>query len=142
MLFNSLEFLYFFLPVTYLVFSQLTSKKQRYLWLTLTGYVFYSFWNYKFCALMALSTTVSYFAGLGFLRWKTPRARRLCLVVPVVFDLGLLGVFKYANFAVSSIGGLANTLGFHAAAPHWDIILPIGISFYTFHTITYIVDSY
>jgi alginate O-acetyltransferase complex protein AlgI len=142
MLFNSLQFLYVFLPVTYFVFLKLTSKKQRYVWLTVSGYVFYSFWNYKFCLLMAVSTTVSYFAGLGFLRWKTPRARRLCLVLPVAIDLSLLGVFKYANFAMSSVSEVVSALGFHATAPHLDILLPVGISFYTFHTITYIVDSY
>src|SRR5216684_2237613 len=91
---------------------------------------------------MAVSTTVSYFAGLGFLRWKTPRARRLCLVLPVAIDLSLLGVFKYANFAMSSVSGVVSALGFHAITPHLNIILPVGISFYTFHTITYIVDSY
>jgi len=65
MLFNSLSFLYFFLPITFFIFWKLTSKKQRYVWLTVSGYIFYSFWNYKFCLLMALSTIVSYFAGLG-----------------------------------------------------------------------------
>lgn len=142
MLFNSFQFLYFFFPVAYFVFLKLTSKKQRYVWLTVSGYVFYSFWNYKFCLLMALSTAVSYFAGLGFLRWKNRRARRLCLVTPVAIDLGLLGVFKYANFAISSVSDFVRAIGFHAAAPHFDIILPVGISFYTFHTITYIVDSF
>jgi alginate O-acetyltransferase complex protein AlgI len=68
MLFNSLTFLYVFLPIAYIVFWRLQSRQQRYVWLTVTGYVFYSFWNYKFCALMALSTAISYFAGLGFLR--------------------------------------------------------------------------
>lgn len=142
MLFNSLPFLYFFLPITYLVFSKLATKQQRYIWLTLSGYIFYSFWNYKFCALMALSTTVSYFAGLGFLRWNSPRARRLCLVMPVAIDLSLLAIFKYANFAMSSVGAIARALEFHANVPYLDVILPVGISFYTFHTITYIVDSY
>ena len=142
MLFNSLNFLYFFLPITYFVFWKLRSKSQRYVWLTLSGYVFYSFWNYKFCLLMALSTAVSYFAGLGFLRWKTARERRLCFIVPVLIDLSLLGVFKYANFAMSSVSDLLTRLGFHVVTPYLDVILPIGISFYTFHTITYIADSY
>jgi alginate O-acetyltransferase complex protein AlgI len=142
MLFNSLTFLYFFLPIAYFVFWKLTSKNQRYFWLTVSGYIFYSFWNYKFCFLMALSTTISYFAGLAFLTWKTSRARQLCLVIPVAIDLSLLGVFKYSNFAISSWSGLASRLGFHAGTPYLYVILPLGISFYTFHTITYIVDSY
>jgi len=76
MLFNSLPFLYLFLPVTYLVFWRLHTRFQRYVWLTITGYVFYSFCNPKFCVLMALSTAVSYGAGLGFLRWTDARRRR------------------------------------------------------------------
>jgi len=142
MLFNSLPFLYLFLPVTYLVFWKLHTKVQRYVWLTITGYIFYSFWNPKFCLLMAVSTLVSYGAGLGFLRWNDARHRRLCLVFPIVFDLCLLGTFKYANFALSSGNWILQSVHSNLRAPSFDIVLPIGISFYTFHTITYIVDSY
>lgn len=142
MLFNSLPFLYLFLPLTYLVFWKLRTKDQRYVWLAITGYVFYSFWSPKFCLLMALSTAVSYTAGLGFLRWSDARKRRLCLVLPIVFDLALLAVFKYANFAFSSMNGLFEAVHSSYRAPLFDIVLPVGISFYTFHTITYIVDAY
>ena len=69
MLFNSFVFLYLFLPITYFVFWRLRTRNARYVWLAITGYVFYAFWNPKFCLLMALSTFVSYAAGLGFLRW-------------------------------------------------------------------------
>ena len=141
MVFNSLIFLYLFLPITYFVFWRLKSKNQRYIWMTLAGYVFYSFWNYKFCALMLLSTMVSYVAGLGLLHWDDPRRRKLCLVLPITFDLTLLGVFKYTNFVVSTFNSLSERLSL-PHLPSLDIILPVGISFYTFHTITYIVDSY
>jgi alginate O-acetyltransferase complex protein AlgI len=142
MLFNSLPFLFLFLPITYFVFWRLHTKIQRYVWLTITGYVFYSFWNPRFCLLMALSTAVSYGAGLGFLRWKNRRYRRLCLVLPIVFDLSLLAIFKYANFALATGNWLLAVSHFDLRVPNLDIVLPIGISFYTFHTITYIVDSY
>src|SRR5438552_1560550 len=142
MLFNSRIFLCAFLPATYIVFWLLKSKTQRYVWLTVTGYIFYGFWNYKFCALMAFSTLVAYFAGLGLLRWDDPRRRRLCLVVPVTTDLLLLGFFKYTNFAVDTTNRLASWLGVSTDLPTLDIVLPIGISFYTFHTITYIIDCY
>ncbi len=142
MLFNSLPFLYCFLPITYLLFWRLRTKMQRYVWLTFTGYVFYSFWNPKFCLLMALSTVVSYAAGLGFLRWHDPRRRRLCLVLPIVSDLSILAIFKYANFALSSGAHLLQLFHLNVRSPTLDIVLPVGISFYTFHTITYIVDSY
>jgi alginate O-acetyltransferase complex protein AlgI len=141
MVFNSTVFLYLFLPITWLIFRALRTKEQRYICMAAAGYVFYSFWNYKFCALMLLSTLVSYTAGLGFLKWEDPRRRRLCLILPVVFDLGLLAVFKYTNFALSNVNELLAQ--FHGQPlPLLDVVLPVGISFYTFHTITYIVDSY
>jgi alginate O-acetyltransferase complex protein AlgI len=143
MLFNSLPFLYGFLPVTYIVFWLLKSKTQRYAWLALTGYGFYAGWNYKFCALMAFSTVVAYLAGLGMLRWQEPSwKRRLCLVVPVTSDLALLGFFKYANFTLATASELGAWLGSPLVLPKLDVILPVGISFYTFHTVTYIVDAY
>ncbi len=142
MLFNSAIFLFAFLPVTYLVFWQLRSKGSRYVWLTLTGYVFYGYWDPRFCLLMAFSTLVSYSAGLGFLRYTTPRARRWCLVLPITVDLLLLGFFKYFNFTLDTARSVVGWFGSDVTLPHLDIILPVGISFYTFHTITYIVDAY
>jgi alginate O-acetyltransferase complex protein AlgI len=141
-LFNSFVFLFAFLPVTYAVFWSLKTAQSRYVWLTITGYVFYGYWNPWFCLLMAFSTLTSFAAGLGLLRWSSPRARKVCLIVPITVDLSLLGFFKYANFATASVGSLMSALHHPVEVPHWNIILPIGISFYTFHTITYIVDSY
>src|ERR1019366_2280536 len=99
MLFNSVIFLFLFLPVAYVVFWMLRTKRQRYVWLTATGYAFYAAWNWKFCFLMLFSTLVSYSAGLMFLRegW-TARQRKIILAVPVTVDLLLLGFFKYADF--------------------------------------------
>jgi len=142
MLFNSLPFLYAFLPVTYVVFWLLRTRNQRYLWLTVTGYAFYAGWNYKFCALMAFSTLVAYLAGLGLLRWQDPKRRRLCLLVPVMLDLSLLGFFKYSNFALDTTNAIGGWLGWSFNLGNLDIVLPVGISFYTFHTVTYIVDAY
>jgi alginate O-acetyltransferase complex protein AlgI len=142
MLFNSLPFLYAFLPVTYLVYWRLKTKNQRYVWLALTGYVFYGFWDWRFCGLMALSTAISYSAGLGQLRAERPSARKFLLVLPIVADLLILGFFKYAGFFLDNAGALAHRLGVPWSLPAIKVILPVGISFYTFHTITYIVDSY
>ena len=142
MLFNSFIFLFGFLPVCYAVFWGLRSASSRYVWLTISGYVFYGYWNPWFCLLMGFSTLVSYGAGLGFLRWSDPRRRRLCLVIPIVVDLSLLGFFKYANFAIATARQVVHLFGRDIALPHLNVILPVGISFYTFHTITYIVDSY
>jgi alginate O-acetyltransferase complex protein AlgI len=142
MLFNSLIFLYAFLPATYLVFWRLKRKNDRYVWLTLTGYIFYAGWDYRFCGLMALSTAVAYLAGLGFLRWTDHRLRRLCLIAPITVDLCLLGFFKYANLGLETVNRVAGWLDVPLYVSGPEIVLPIGISFYTFHTITYIVDAY
>src|ERR1041384_8179642 len=111
MLFNSLVFLLLFLPVTYIVFWLLRGARGRYVWLTVTGYVFYGYWDARFCLLMAFSTLVSYTAGLGFLKFTTPRARAACLVVPITVDLLLLGFFKYADFLLGTADDLSRILG-------------------------------
>ena len=142
MLFNSFIFLLGFLPITYSVFWWLRSANARYVWLTITGYVFYGYWDWRFCLLMLFSTLVSYCAGLGFLHYTGPRTRRLCLVLPITVDLLLLGFFKYAMFALQTTHDLAGWFGYPLPMPALNIVLPVGISFYTFHTISYIVDSY
>lgn len=141
MLFNSSIFLFVFLPVTYVVFWSLRSKNTRYAWLAVTGYVFYGYWNPAYCLLMAGTTLVSYISGLGFLRTQDKRARRWLLILPISFDLCLLAYFKYWNFGIGTLNAVRGWWG-GQPLPLLDIILPIGISFYTFHTITYIVDSY
>src|SRR5262245_1836819 len=128
MLFNSFVFLLLFLPVTYVVFWCLRSARSRYVWLSVTGYVFYGYWDARFCLLMAFSTAVSFCAGLGFLKYTSPRGRRLCLILPITVDLLLLGFFKYANFGVSTACGLAAPFGYDCYFPALDIILPVGIS--------------
>lgn len=143
MLFNSIEFIFAFLPLAYVVFWSLGTAQARYVWLTITGYVFYGWWDPRFCLLMAFSTLVSYVAGLGMLKHPVgSRERKLYLVVPISVDLALLGFFKYTNFALDSVRTVASLSGVTIDVPHLNIILPIGISFYTFHTISYIVDAY
>jgi alginate O-acetyltransferase complex protein AlgI len=143
MLFNSLVFLFAFLPVTYVVFWLLRTARTRYVWLAITGYVFYGFWDPSFCLLMAFSTLVSYVAGLGFLKWDDdPARRRLCLILPITVDLALLGFFKYANFLTGTVAQVGGAMGLAIAPPVLNVVLPVGISFYTFHTISYIVDAY
>src|SRR5215213_5447391 len=131
MLFNSLPFLFGFLPAVYLVFWRLRTRQGRFICLAVTGYLFYSFWDPRFCLLMAFTTVVSYSAGLGFLRWSDPRVRKILLVAPIAVDLALLGYFKYAGFALDSANRAAGMLGFDPSLPVLQIVLPIGISFYT-----------
>src|SRR5262249_13083975 len=128
--------------IVYFGFWRLKTKTHRYVWLTISSYIFYGYWNYKFCFLMAFSTAVSYYAGLGFLKWQDPRRRKICLALPITIDLLLLGFFKYVNFTFQTAESLLAHLGSPVKLPHFNILLPVGISFYTFHTISYIVDSY
>jgi alginate O-acetyltransferase complex protein AlgI len=142
MLFNSFQFIYVFLPIAYLVFRALRTKRQRYIWLTATGYVFYGFWNYRFCALMAFSTLVSFFVGRALAGTDDERRRKLWVTLSVSVDLALLGFFKYAGFLLDTTRSGLSLLGLHVQLPALHVVLPIGISFYTFHTISYIVDAY
>jgi alginate O-acetyltransferase complex protein AlgI len=143
MLFNSLVFLFAFLPVTYGVFWLLRSAQARYVWLTATGYVFYGYWDWRFCFLMLFSTVVSYTAGRGILKYgHVRRTRGLFLAAAVTVDLLLLGFFKYAGFVGRSLNDLMSLAGADVSVPVIDVILPVGISFYTFHTISYMVDAY
>ncbi len=114
----------------------------RYVWLTCCSYVFYGYWNFKFCFWMALSTLISYCAGLGLRRWDVGWQRKACVVLPISIDLAILGVFKYTNFILNTFQILFREIGSQAHVPIFQIILQVGISFYTFHTISYIVDSY
>src|SRR5262245_21750037 len=111
MLFNSFEFLFLFLPIAYVVFWGLSSAQSRYVWLTVTGYVFYGYWDPRFCLLMAFSTLVSYSAGLCFLKYTTPRSRKLCLVIPITIDLCLLAFFKYTDFLIGTIRDVSTLFG-------------------------------
>src|SRR5262245_44130814 len=141
MLFNSLQFLFVFLPIAYFVFWRLRNRNQRYVWLTITGYVFYGTWNYKFCAFMAFSTVVSYLSGLALAQLEGKR-RKVYLVLPIAVDLLLLGYFKYLNFGMQAVESVAHQFRWQLQIDPIYVILPVGISFYPFHTITYIVDCY
>lgn len=142
MLFNSLIFILLFLPVTYGVFWSLKSSFARYVWLTVTGYVFYGYWDPRFCLLMLFSTLVSYLAGLALLRSQSPASRRWSAVIPITVDLLILGFFKYADFVLASLDDVLRFANVGQMPLRLNIPLPIGISFYTFHTISYIIDSY
>ena len=142
MIFNSFIFLFAFLPITYLVYWGLRTANARYIWLTVTGYVFYGWWDPRFCLLMLFSTVVSYLAGLGFRKATSAGARRLLLVLPVVLDLVVLCTFKYLDFIFDNLQHLLQFLSIETTLPELHLTLPVGISFYTFHTISYIVDCY
>lgn len=111
--------------------------------LVLVGsYVFYGMWDWRFLGLLVLSTVVDFAVGLALGQQDEPRVRKALLATSLVVNLGVLGIFKYANFFVDSMGGLLTRFGLEPNEPLLRIILPVGISFYTFQTLSYTIDVY
>jgi alginate O-acetyltransferase complex protein AlgI len=107
-----------------------------------SSYLFYGWWDYRFCALMAVSSLVDYFIGLAMGSAESQRKRRMLLAISVTANLGLLGVFKYFNFFEDNLAALASQFGWTLNWGTLEIILPVGISFYTFQTMSYTIDIY
>ncbi len=142
-LFNSYVFLFAFLPVLLAVYyGVLRTTPQRNAWLVFTSYVFYGWWNPLFCLLMLASTASDYVIGKQIHRTESPRRRRLWIVLTVGLNLAVLGFFKYYNFLAESLNHALGWLQLAPLAPGLDIVLPIGISFYTFESLSYTIDIY
>lgn len=162
MFFNSFEFLLFF-PIVFSLYWFVFQKnlKAQNLFLLLASYVFYGWWDWRFLGLIVASSLVDYWCGIQLAddskqstvdsaNWKLPTAnwkswftgRKLYLTISLAFNLGLLGFFKYFNFFIESATDLINTIGFQANASTLNLILPVGISFYTFQTMSYTIDVY
>ena len=140
MLFHTFTFWTFFAVVASL-YAMLKHRGQNAL-LLVAGYVFYGWWDWRFLILIALSTVTDYLVGARIHRSTQEPARKRWLVVSLVFNIGLLAIFKYLGFAVAQIGSLAHLLGY--SGPWWvpQVILPVGLSFYTFQSLAYTIDLY
>lgn len=140
MLFNSLEFAFFFVAV-FFVYSILPHRAQNR-WLLVASYVFYGAWDWRFLGLIVLSTVVDYHVGIWLSETENPRRRRRLVVISAVTNLGILGVFKYAGFFADSFSQLLGAIGVTPQPFTLDVVLPVGISFYTFQTMSYTIDVY
>ncbi len=143
MLFNSPEFLIFLVlafVLYWFVFNR-HLKAQNALIVALS-YLFYGWWDWRFLGLLFASSFVDYNVGLGLARIVNPSRRKLLLVASLVANLGLLGFFKYYNFFVTEFIDAFSHLGVHLDVNTLNIILPVGISFYTFQSISYAIDVY
>jgi len=140
MLFNSLIFPIFFLLVI-LVYYQLNLRWQNR-WLLLASYFFYGWWDWRFCSLLVFSTVLDWFISHAVYRFENAKQRKYLLTLSVIGNLGVLGFFKYFNFFADSAQSLLHSVGFHADVFTLNIILPVGISFYTFQTMAYTIDVY
>ena len=139
MLFNSYEFIFVYLPVVVVGFFWIARLGHRWAaaWLVVASLAFYGWWNPKFVALLMASIAFNYGAGIAIGRATSPRQAKTWLVSALTANLVLLGVFKYTNFFISSLNDVVGS-----QTPLTDIILPLGISFFTFTQITFLVDVY
>ncbi len=141
MLFNSFIF-FVFLALILPVFYVLPNKKSKNLFLLFVSYFFYGYWDWRFCLLLMLSTIIDYYVGLKIHASNDEKKQKRLLIFSVFTNLGILATFKYLNFFVDSFQHVLNNFNKNLDFLHLNLILPVGISFYTFQTLTYTNDIY
>lgn len=143
MLFNSIDFA-IFLPIVFIVYWFVFNKdiKAQNLFIAIASYVFYGWWDWKFLSLIFFSTLVDYTVGLQLKKAEAPHKRKALLWVSIIINLGFLGVFKYYNFFIDNFVSAFSFFGGEISPNTLNIILPVGISFYTFQTLSYSIDVY
>ncbi|WP_216362737.1 MBOAT family O-acyltransferase [Formosa algae] len=142
MLFNSFEFLIFF-PIVFIAYWLLNNRlKQQNVLLLISSYVFYAWWDWRFLSLIIISSFIDFKAGSQIFKSETPQSKKMWLMVSLVANLGMLSVFKYYNFFAESFSDLMQVFGWQPNDLTLNIILPVGISFYTFQTLSYTIDIY
>jgi alginate O-acetyltransferase complex protein AlgI len=141
MLFVEFRFFWFFL-VVFSVYWSLRENRSRKIWLLICSYIFYAAWNWKFLFLLMGSSALDYFVGIMLARTKNPRRRRGWLILSLCANLGTIAFFKYYNFFVSSAAAFLAWLGLPTGVHTLNIIIPVGVSFYTFHSMSYTIDVY
>lgn len=142
MQFNSFEFYIFFTTVVILFWGSCQNSTFRKMLLLVASYYFYMCWNWQFAGLILLSTAIDFISGAKISKAKSNKVRRGWLTLSLSCNLGLLGIFKYYNFFIESFNQLMLNVGLTTSLPVLNIILPVGISFYTFQTMSYTIDIY
>ncbi len=140
MLFNSSQFLIFF-PIVVLIYYILPKKINK-IWLLVASYYFYMCWNAKYVLLILTSTAVTFICGILVERTKTSKNKKMVVAGSLIINLGILGFFKYFNFTFSLVEYCLGQVGISISVPSFDILLPVGISFYTFQALGYTIDVY
>ncbi|MBM9606493.1 MBOAT family O-acyltransferase [Desulfopila inferna] len=141
MIFNSLTFICFFI-IVHLVYALPLSWEKRKIHLWLSSYIFYAAWNPPFVLLLWISTLIDWFAGKNIARTSSRHKKRILLLISLATNLGLLGYFKYGTFLLESFVSLSEAVGIHYQPAVSHIVLPVGISFYTFQSLSYSLDIY
>jgi len=140
MLFNSFKFLIFF-PIVTLIYFLFKKEKLKIFWLLVCSYIFYMCWNPLYALLMLFSTAITYFSGLLIAKAKTKRNKRLFLILSLLINFAILFYYKYFNFIIYNLNSILNILKIDGLR-YLDILLPVGISFYTFQALSYSMDVY
>lgn len=143
MLFNSVAFA-IFLPIVFIFYWFITHKSlkfQNFLLLT-ASYYFYACWDWRFLFLLMFSTLLDYFTGLKMSESHNKKNKKFWLWLSISINLGFLGLFKYYNFFAESFAGFISNFGFQIHPSYLNVILPVGISFYTFHGLSYVFDIF
>jgi len=141
MLFNSFIF-FIFLSIVVGVYMILPGRRERAVFLLAASYFFYGYWDWRFTGLLAISTITDFIIGLRLEKLEGRARRRRYLWLSCLVNLGILGVFKYFNFFLDSAQALAGSWGLDTSSLHLRVMLPVGISFYTFKTLSYTIDVY
>ncbi|MEY2486691.1 MAG: alginate O-acetyltransferase complex protein AlgI [Verrucomicrobiota bacterium] len=141
MLFNSLTFVVFFAVVVTAYWSMRSWPARKNL-LVIASYIFYGAWNPPFAALLFSTTAMDFWLGMRIAKATQPRRRKLWMIASVAMNLSMLGFFKYGNFLLENFQWFMARIGIAYQPPHLDILLPVGISFYTFHSLSYTLDIY
>src|SRR5690606_14959637 len=143
MLFNSIGFA-IFLPIVFLLYWFVTNKSLRAqnILLLIASYYFYACWDWRFLFLLMFSTALDYYTGLKMADAPNKKLKKFWLVLSITINLGFLGFFKYYNFFIESFAAGLSGLGIHTDPWTLQVILPVGISFYTFHGLSYVIDIY
>jgi D-alanyl-lipoteichoic acid acyltransferase DltB (MBOAT superfamily) len=143
MLFNSIDFAVF-LPIVFILYWFVTNRNlqlQNFL-IVVASYIFYGWWDWRFLSLIIFSSLIDYFIGLKLSDCVQQSKRKFLISLSLILNLGLLGVFKYFNFFIDNFSHAFSLFGFSFNASRLNIILPVGISFYTFQTLSYSIDVY
>lgn len=142
MLFNSYEFLFVLLPLVLAGYYLLWPKKWRHGWLALCSFVFYGWWDYRYCGLLLAAICIDYFASGRIAATEAPAKKKRWLLLSICSDMGMLGFFKYYDLGAGTANALAQWAGAGAGFPLLHLVLPVGISFYTFQSMSYSIDLY
>jgi D-alanyl-lipoteichoic acid acyltransferase DltB (MBOAT superfamily) len=142
MLFNSFDFAVF-LPIVFIIYWSLSKNiKIQNIFLLLASYIFYGWWDWRFLSLIIFSTFIDYLIGILLLKENNNQKRRFFLFISIIVNIAFLGFFKYFNFFIETFIKTFLIFGMSFKAYHLNIILPVGISFYTFQTMSYSIDVY